>query len=399
MGWFTSAAILPIPRSGASDRVRARRRPLAARNARSVTTVAGDNRAEMPKVRDRKSVWIHGLAEVRGVMGNSYDLLRTVDSDSLVLHCTSPQLIPRGALEDERVVAVACPTPSPFSHDANLMRTLAIDRGLLAVCGLDFPDAVQPVRIEISPSRSVITVDGVTHKVTTNLAGSDEALGYLVSGAGVCYRPFYLYDDWLGNRIARGLAKGVGERVVGAAATAQLDADGRVWLRNGPVPRDLAEWIIAHPDSYVSMLIELTTALGELASGRWSQVGILTDPAFLAAFDVNCVVAPFVGFPLFSLTRRSLTDTPVGEAGRSLEARVSQVSRLISVADRQRGTLSPGVLAAVADHLHSIRRVADPTVELAAAAVLLSDARRIVIDGLRRTYPMFKQHTRHRALT
>jgi hypothetical protein len=72
-------------------------------------------------------------------------------SESIVLYCTSPRLISREALDDERLAAIVCPTPSPFSHDANLMRTLANDRDILAVCGLDFPQHNQPtVHIAIS---------------------------------------------------------------------------------------------------------------------------------------------------------------------------------------------------------------------------------------------------------
>jgi hypothetical protein len=145
--------------------------------------------------------------------------------------------------------------------------------------------------------------------------------------------------------------------------------------------------------------VELVRALGDLALGRWQAESVLDDGQFLAALDVNFLVAPFVGFPLYSLTK-IVTQGDESAKRVELERRVAEMSRLLPIANRQTGSLTPTALDGVMGAFRSVGIDATSwcDVDVAAATVLVSDVRRIVIDTLRRGYPLFREHTRHRSL-
>jgi hypothetical protein len=359
---------------------------------------------EVLKVRDRRSVWIHGGdQDVTSVVVDTYEDFCSVRSDSVAYYCLSPKNVPPAVLADTRLAAIICPTPSPFSHDANLMRSLANQRGITAICGLRLTaedmNKVVTLKRSRSRSRSLIEVGGTRIPVAEDLAGSDEALARLASRSAICYRPYYLYDEWLGHRVRQGLEAGVGHLIVGPSAKALRDTDGRIWLLEGPTPGEIAEWIFSNPSAYIAMLIRLIRALRTLTFTSWTPSLILNDSQFLESLDVNFQVAPFIGFPLYSLTRLAEASPGTGQEPAALESRVAAVSQLLPIADRQRGAFSSEVLDSVLGYLESLSgssRVAGA--DLAAATILLSDLRRIAIDGLRRTYPAFNERTRHRSL-
>jgi hypothetical protein len=357
---------------------------------------------EVLKVRDRRSVWIHGGdQDVTTVVVDTYEDFRSVKSDSVAYYCFSPKNVPPAVLADTRLAAIICPTPSPFSHDSNLMRSLVNQRGITAICGLRLAaeDMNKVITLTRSRSRPLIEVGGTRIPVAEDLAGSDEALARLTSRSAICYRPYYLYDEWLGHRVGQGLEAGVGHLIVGPFAHALRDTDGRIWLLEGPTPGEMAEWIFSNPSVYIAMLIRLIRALRTLTFTSWTPSLILNDLQFLEALDVNFQVAPFIGFPLYSLTRLAEASPGTGQEPAALESRVAEVSQLLPIADRQRGAFSPKVLDSVLGYLESLSgssRVAGA--DLAAATILLSDFRRIAIDGLRRRYPAFRERTRHRSL-
>jgi hypothetical protein len=355
---------------------------------------------EVPAVvRDRRSVWIHGgNGDITAVVVDTYEDFRSADSVSVAYYCSSPRQVPPAVMADKKLVALICPTSSPFSHDANLMRSLVDQRGITAVCGLRLEADDMKVTIALTRSRSVIELGRTRIHVAQDLAGSDEALGYLASRKAICYRPYYLYDTWIGQRVTRGLEAGVGRLVIGPSARALMDTDGRIWLLGGPTPGTIAGWIFNNPFVYLDMLSELTCALHILTSTSWEPSLILSNPQFLAALDVNFRVAPLVGFPLYSITRLAESSLGAGDDTHALESRVATVSQLVPIGSRQRGTFDFEVFDTILKYFVSLSE--SPTVagiDIAAAAVLMSDVRRMVIDGLRQNYPAFKEHTRHRS--
>jgi hypothetical protein len=354
----------------------------------------------VPKISAKRSVWLYGGRDMAGMVVDSLEGL-PCEAQCVAYYAVSPHSLSSDILADSRLAAIICPTPSPFSHDANLCRSLAVEYEIAAVCGLNLitEQIAVPTSFRISERSSSIHVGDVEFPASAGLAGSDEAIAYLITADAVCYRPFYLYDDWLGQRIARGLEAGVGRRVAGSSSHALLDSVGRVWLMGGPTPEVLANWILANRDRYVDMLVELVRALGDLALGRWQAESVLDDGQFLAALDVNFLVAPFVGFPLYSLTK-IVTQGDESAKRVELERRVAEMSRLLPIANRQTGSLTPTALDGVMGAFRSVGIDATSwcDVDVAAATVLVSDVRRIVIDTLRRGYPLFREHTRHRSL-
>lgn len=353
--------------------------------------------------RAQPSLWVYGVNEARGVLLAPNQLLQTSSNDPVILYCKSPRHTPPTLFEDSRVVGLVCPTASPFSHDANLLRDLASRRGIAAAYGLaciDLNNMLGEI-ISILPSLRLLRIKNFETKAAADLSGSDEAIAILVSGSATCYRPLYLYDQWLGPLIATGLESGVGQWIVGPQAKATIDSDGRVWLKHGPLPKVLASWIIANGVRYLSLLKILNLALEQLNITSWPKSTILLNEDFLDAFATNCRIAPLVGFPLFSLTAKILAVCQKNNAMHELRSRIEETSRLLSPQERQFGTINHVTHAAISDYLSkaTARIPADPSaIDLAASAILLSDARRITIDGLRRTYPAFGTHMSHRKL-
>lgn len=349
------------------------------------------------KLGNQVSLWIEGHAEVSGFMSDDYESLALTDSSHIVLYCESPRDIPAACLNDPRLAAVVCPTPSPFSHDANLLRTMVAEHGILAVCGQAASSlAGLSVPIRISPGKATVKAGAISIPVTSGLEGSDEALGVLVSRSAVCYRPFYLYDNWLGELIARGLELGLGELVVPGPTNASLDRQGRVWLDSGPMPATIASWILNNPQEYLSLLLALTDALRDLTQEAWESATILEESAFLDAFRTNTIVAPFVGFPLFSLTRLTASRRGV----QQLQLHVSAASQVLPANERKQGRPTIRTFEAVSHFLRALMASHESERELGltAAAVLMSDLRRLSIDQLRHDHAPFREHTRHRKL-
>jgi hypothetical protein len=199
----------------------------------------------------------------------------------------------------------------------------------------------------------------------------------------------------MGGLIATGLEEGLGTMVAPASAGAQLDGSGRVWLDRGPLPDALAGWILGHRTEHSEMLVELAAALNELSVGSWSNKTMLDDREFLELLAVNCRIAPFVGFPLFSLTRRCVAE-PGGL--EKLNARVSDMASVIVEGDRRIGRLGGESAAGVTECVGRVKRRARsvPAVDIVALTVVMSDVRRLVIDQLRREYPTFGGRVRHR---
>ena len=351
----------------------------------------------------RPSLWVYGVNETQGALLTPNQLLQTHNNDPVILYCQSPRHTPPALFEDPRVAALVCPTASPFSHDANLLRDLASRRGIAAVYGLSCIDLnnVLGEVISILPSLHLVRTKNLEIKAAVDLSGSDEAIGILLSGSETCYRPLYLYDQWLGPLIASGLESGVGQWIVGPQSKATIDADGRVWLKYGPLPKVLASWIIANGIRYLSILKTLNHSLERLNTTNWPGSTILLNEQFLEAFRRNCQIAPLVGFPLFSLTTQIFAICQQDNTVIELKSRIEETSRLLSPQERQFGTISHATHAAISGYLSMAAertRSDHSVIDLAASVILLSDARRITIDHLRRNYPAFGRHMSHRKI-
>ena len=342
-----------------------------------------------------RPVWMYADHSVKA------DLVLTANaamhsSQPVALYLADIGSLSHGLLAEGRISIVLSPTRSPFSHDANLIRSLVSEYGIVGICGISSSSfslkAGDPV--QVGPNGRGLSIAGRPVAVSATVAGSDEALGVSLRRDAVCYRPTYLYDAWMGSRIARGLEAGIGVLVCpGSRAT--LDDAGRVWLKGGPKPAELAGWILSHPTCHIHLLGELTEALIALNECAWEDSAVLTDGEFGRLFAINCRVAPFVGFPLFSLTSRTSADP---EQMTQLNKLVSTAGGVLPAADRRGRELgSDAALAVRAFYRNLERRAASATAaEVVAATVLMSDVRRIVIDSLRRRYAPFNVHARHR---
>jgi hypothetical protein len=346
-------------------------------------------------VRERTAqpVWVYGSRPVLARLVETTSNDGVGDDEAIALVTDDPKRLEAADLDDPRLTALVSSTPSPFSHDANLIRTLVADLGITGICGLDLAScgARAGDTIEIAEDGTVV-VAGHCLLISKGVAGSDESLATTLETEAVCYRPTYLYDEWMGRLIADGLDAGIAVLVGGNAAT--RDDAGRVWLVGGPKPSQIADWILGNRQRHLEMLLELTTALDGLATSRWPQQGILTDPQFLSLLRANCRIAPFVGFALFSLTAKV---AELAEMAK-LDGAVTELARLISRDDRQRARFSEQSATAVEGYLRqAILQGEDVSApELVAATILLSDTRRLTIDDLRRRYPAFGQQVRHR---
>jgi hypothetical protein len=274
---------------------------------------------------------------------------------------------------------------------------LAREIGIVGVCGINpaVAGVANGATVRIIPGEKVV-LDTTELPVSTGVAGSDESLGILINQAAVCYRPRNLYQPWMGKFIATGLDEGVGALVTRDSARAVLEDTGRVWLRDGPLPHELADWILSHGAVHAHMLLELAEAFVALTSTSWSQTGMLNDPEYLRLLRVSCRVSPFVGFALFSLTARCAA---LGANGmHDLEAKVADAADLVSRPDREERRLSDASGGRVRTYVRTLAervgRASD--FDLVAATILLSDVRRLVNDELRRNYPIFDGQVRHR---
>ena len=326
--------------------------------------------------------------------------LASRDGEPVALYAEDPRSLSDAVIDDPRLLVLLSPTPSPFSHDANLIRALSGRLGIVGVCGFD-PGALGVQGgdlIEISPMEGVAIAAGRRLPLNSGVAGSDEPLGILLSRTFVCYRPTYFYHPWMGHLIARGLEEGLGTVVAPSSSGAKLDGIGRVWLDRGPLPEALAGWILDHRPEQSEMLAELAAALVRLSAGPWSNDLMLEDSEFLELLAISCRTAPFVGFPLFSLSRRCAI---VSGGLEELSSRVLEISPVIGERDRRTGRLSPESAAAVAESVERVRTHAQSAsdVDIVALTVVISDLRRLVIDQMRRDYPAFDVRVNHRELT
>lgn len=346
-------------------------------------------------VRERTAqpVWVYGSRPLIARLVKTTSDGGGSDGGPIALVSDDPKRLEAADLSDPRLAALVSSTPSPFSHDANLIRTLVAELGIPGICGLDLAScgARSGDMIEIAQDGTLV-VAGHDLPVSKGVAGSDEALAATLETDAVCYRPTYLYDEWMGRLIAEGLEAGIAVLVGGNRAV--RDDAGRVWLLGGPKPDEIASWILDNRRRHLEMLLELTATLIGLASTQWPQQGILSDPEFLSLLRANCRIAPFVGFALFSLTAKVADYAGMA----TLDAAVTDLARLISRDDRQRAQFSEHSATAVKDYLQQIilqgEGVSLP--ELVAATILLSDTRRLTIDDLRRRYQAFGLRVRHR---
>lgn len=343
-----------------------------------------------------KSVWVFGEGDVTAEIADPNSLETSTSQGPFLLYCVPPITDCLSALQDERVLGILSPAASPFSHDANLLRSIAhrTHRPLALGTGLVGWSTFTGQMATLSPETGSLRIGRQIFTAEPGVSGSDEAVGISLSDDWICYRPHYLYDKWLGDLLAIGLRAGVGELVTGRSSESTLDDAGRVWLRNGPSPSAIADWILVNWRDHCSMMLELIRALTALSVGTWNQPPITVNPSFLDAFSVNCRVAPFVAFPLFALTERA------SEGGHfsDLQVRVAQVSCLVSAEERQERNIPMGTLHQIEQHVEGLLVSGCSLTDVVASTVLLSDVRRIVIDRLRREYPDFLNHTRHRLL-
>lgn len=352
-----------------------------------------------PAVADsQRPVWVYGTSDVDATYVATLDEFRATTAPRIAFYAENPRRVPEAVLRDPRLALIITSTPSPFSHDANLIRALVAELGIAGVCGLE------PSRLGLAtgaafvlqPEQKRLTIDGDAVAISRGVAGSDEALGRTLAVDAVCYRPTYLYDDWLGRRIAGGLEAGIGALVMGGTARAAIDKLGRVWLIGGPTPAALADWIFSNAATHAQLLVDLMDALLALNRTEWVGTGMLSDPCFEKLFATNCLVAPFVGFPLFSLTARCAS---AGDgAMRELDERVTFLASMITAEERVAGRLGESTGEGVRRHLIALVSEGTTECDLVAATVAMSDVRRLVIDHLRRHYREFGDHARHRDL-
>ena len=351
----------------------------------------------LPGRKRRPAIWVYGACEISASLVFDWNDVDRMPASRLAVYADDPRHLPEGLLANPRLAALLSPTPSPFSHDANLVRMLAREFGIVGVCGVNPAAAgvANGATVRIVPGEKVI-LGTIELPVNTGVAGSDESLSILVNRAAVCYRPRNLYQPWMGKFIATGLDEGVAALVSSDSARAVLEDTGRVWLLDGPFPNELADWILSHGPVHAHMLLELAEAFVALTSTSWSQTGMLTDPDYLKLLRVSCRVSPFVGFALFSLTAKCAA---LGADGmRDLEAKVADTADLVSRTDREERRLSDASAGRVQAYVRALaeRVGAASEFDLVAATVLLSDVRRLVNDELRRKYPIFDGQVRHR---